>query len=632
MQAMQELMDSGKAPKLLILKARQLGALDPDTNVLTADLRWVRIEELCVGDEVVAFDEEKPSGYGNSRKMRNATVLKKWDVEKEAFEITLEDGRTIIATGDHPFLSKRFVSSTDTAWRRVRDDSPHQKFLAEIRVGDVIRSIVDVWLSPEQKTRKQLWDDAWFGGLLDGEGSLRTKTSGGMEICVSQVDGDVLDRAKAYLDSNYYRYRIEADTRKAGETSKFGDKIVYKLVINQTKEILRLLGETRPTRFMGRYPWIGKEFPNGDSWIKVTAIRSLGLRRMVDIQTSTQTFVAEGLCTHNCSTLVEAIMAWLTIFYTNSNCLVVSYDIPHTAYLFSLMQGFFDFLPWWMKPRTSARERKAGMQFNNPDPGMRSLDPGLNSFIMAEPANAVTGTGRGFRFNGFHGSEVGLWKERAQEIIEAQVKNALVDDITTMGILEGTPDGVGTYFNKFWNQMVELGDRAAWRPKYFPFFMEPTRVLAPPNGWRIAEYEERVRDVVKLEWVKCSSPQCGHINERIRLGVDIAGSVCVRCNAAMYAPMILGDNQLCWYEDARINASTKPETLKLFKQEMSVTANQAWQMSGSPIFSDAAIEWVDFNMRTPRIVGFFDRLDNFHGVNWEVGKCVLKVMSGRPSV
>src|ERR1019366_4845074 len=84
---LQKLRQAGKAQRLVILKARQVGiCLDPKTRVLTADLRWVNIESLRPGDEVVSVDEFPPGGRGPGRKMRRATVVESNEVFKPAFK------------------------------------------------------------------------------------------------------------------------------------------------------------------------------------------------------------------------------------------------------------------------------------------------------------------------------------------------------------------------------------------------------------------------------------------------------------------------------------------------------------------------------------------------------------------
>jgi len=327
-----------------------------------------------------------------------------------------------------------------------------------------------------------------------------------------------------------------------------------------------------------------------------------------------------------CSTLIEAIIAWVAMFYENSNCLVVSYDDPHTAYLFKIMQDFFDQMPWWMKPMVDTREYKKGLRFDNPDPDERSIiRPGMNSMISAQGAQSVTGVGVGVRFNAAHMSEVAKWGQSAKTIIEGDIKNALVEEWTTIAVIESTAMGCGNYYHNFWNKMISLGEAAAWYPKFYPWFMEPTRFLPPPNGWKPQEDEVLVREVGLGQWLKCSTVGCPQTIERFRSNIDNTGAKCRRCGSGIMSPLLLNDQQLYWREHSRINSDTDPDTLRLLYQELCTTAEESFQATGSPVFTDDVMNYVSKTAGKPKFVGFFDPQDNFHAVaNAETYDCIHK--------
>ena len=67
-------------------------------------------------------------------------------------------------------------------------------------------------------------------------------------------------------------------------------------------ELFALIGKTRPTRFIGKYWWENRELPgkrSGIAYAKVISIQPLGIRKMVDLQTTSKTFIAEGFVSHN---------------------------------------------------------------------------------------------------------------------------------------------------------------------------------------------------------------------------------------------------------------------------------------------------------------------------------------------
>jgi hypothetical protein len=184
------------------LKARQLGCcLDPETKVLTADLRWVRIASLQTGDEVIAVDEHPlVKGKGGARRMRTARIQGVIQVFHPAYRITFDDGRSIICTAQHPWLSKQ-KSAIGLRWRSLKPTKTH---VGKLRVGDQVRWITKPWGEPT-------FDDGWFGGILDGEGSLAGESRAGASVCAAQRPGAVWDRMVSYASERGYSSRVESD-------------------------------------------------------------------------------------------------------------------------------------------------------------------------------------------------------------------------------------------------------------------------------------------------------------------------------------------------------------------------------------------------------------------------------------
>ena len=186
----------------IILKARQLGfCLAPSTRVLTADLRWVPIGELQPGQEVVACDEHVPGGRWKARRMRTATVQAAANVYRKAFRITFDDGRELVCTAQHPWLSKKAGPQAD--WRSI--DGTGNNVVGRLKVGTKVRWVAKPWGDSD-------YEDGWFGGIIDGEGSMSKPSASGVEVNASQVMGPTLARMEMYLDKRGYNYRTEADT------------------------------------------------------------------------------------------------------------------------------------------------------------------------------------------------------------------------------------------------------------------------------------------------------------------------------------------------------------------------------------------------------------------------------------
>ncbi|MEH0843264.1 intein-containing Rv2578c family radical SAM protein [Micromonospora sp. CPCC 205711] len=73
-----------------------------ETPILMADGRTRPISELEPGDRI--YGTERQGAY---RRYVVTTVLDKWSTVKPAYRVTLADGTTLVASGDHRFLSER---------------------------------------------------------------------------------------------------------------------------------------------------------------------------------------------------------------------------------------------------------------------------------------------------------------------------------------------------------------------------------------------------------------------------------------------------------------------------------------------------------------------------------------------
>lgn len=321
-----------------------------------------------------------------------------------------------------------------------------------------------------------------------------------------------------------------------------------------------------------------------------------------------------------CSTLIEALMAWRAMFFRNVNGLIISHTPEHAAYLFGMMQHIYDRMPWWLKPMCSSREYKTGLIFENPKPDQRSRFPGLNSRIIADGANSITGVGQGITISFLHASEASDWPN-AESILEGDVGNALVESPDTIAVIESTAKGAGAFFHKLWLKNVELGERAEWLPLFLPWFFEKRRISIPPIGWKVEQPEDRMRERVEQEWVKCGSEQCGSYFERFLRRVDATGQACPSCGAGKLSTFTLAPEQLYWMEIKRVNAEKSEKSLKELRTEQCSTSEEAFQLGGYQVFPTTCIEFVNSTVREPVIRGFLDANLQLHGVDSRTGTC-----------
>jgi hypothetical protein len=447
----------------VILKARQLGfCLDPATRVLTADLRWIAISDLAEGDEVVAVDEYASGGKGQARRMRTATVQAAVKVERQAYRITFDDGRSVVCTGQHPWLSRK--AGTESTWRAIEE---RDGLIGRLKVGTLVRWVAKPWENPTV-------EDGWFGGMLDGEGAM-SKRNSSAGINVSQREGRVWDRLVSYCEKRGYSHCIESD--KAERLSKYGKVPVPKIAFGRMDEMFRVIGQTRPTRFIGNRFWEGRELPgkrdSGTGWARIEKIELLGVQPMVDLQTSTGTYIAEGFVSHN--TTVIAIM-WLdtALFSLDPiRCGIIAQDKETAESIFRDKVKFaYDHLPDWVREMLPLKRDT------------------MKELVFAKNGSSirVATSVRGGTIHRLHISEFGKIcakaPDKAKEIVTGSIPAV---PKSGMLIIESTAEGQEGEFYKITQRaqaLHEKGDvltQKDYRFHFFPWWEAPEYELDPES-------------------------------------------------------------------------------------------------------------------------------------------------------
>lgn len=244
-------------------KSAMYGCLEGSVRVLTADLRWVRQDSLEVGDELVGVTEEF-GDIRNRRRLKRSRVMEIGPVRLPSMRLTFDDSTSIVCSLDHRWL----IQGKRTDWQ------PSER----LAIGSRVRRVVRPWAMPDP------FDSGWIAGMLDGEGSLGFS---GFRATISQNPGVTLDRVKSILT----RWGVQfALSEKKGQ-------INLDLRSTCSAEALKLLGMAPSVRHQHRWDGIG--LPKSNAWATVTAIDLIGDVDLVGMTTSTKTFIAEGLVSHN---------------------------------------------------------------------------------------------------------------------------------------------------------------------------------------------------------------------------------------------------------------------------------------------------------------------------------------------
>ena len=454
--------------RAIISKGRQQGCCyTPDMRVFTADYRWVPIADIKPGQRVMAFDEEPVGktkiGRKSSRKMRTATVEAVVKLRKPVFHITLDTGHEVKVTGEHRHLCRQRGGCLQQ-WRKVSDT----------KVGDYIRLITrKPWQS------KDPYEDGWYGGMLDGEGSIRT--TGAKRLTCYQRPGEVLERMRAWLEANNIPYSTVNDSRKIDGVR---NKEVHRFDVHRMPYIAEVISKTRPSRFTIEGLFDGQELPgksvvdHGDlpAWGRVVSIEPLGEQEVVDLQTSEKTFVCEGLASHN-STYVAARFYHKTVTRSALFTFIFAHDAEASSSLYDMVKTYYE--------ESSDPSFRPHLGTSN---ARELLFPNLRSGYKVGTAG-TRGMGRSKTFQQIHWSEVAYSPNCDDHA--AGILQTVADADDTEIILESTANGQGNYFHRACLQAMSEESSGDFELIFIPWYWQDEYKRELPDKF---ELEQPVAD------------------------------------------------------------------------------------------------------------------------------------------
>ena len=259
----------------------------PETKILKADLTWVRADSLIEGDELIAFDENGPH-----RKYRTAKVESCPIIQKPRFKVITTFGE-IIVSEKHPFLVK--IGSKPHSWRTVE----------QLRKGMKIAATGKIWETDNSH------DGGYLAGQYDGEGNLnigqnhRENRSSGFRMTWTQTVGQLISPVVQMLVERGFDISTHTTKKKS---KKHKDRIdVYPC--GGMWENLRLLGTIRPMRLLANHKLkeVWEDCRLTSKYARVISVEAIGEGPVVALDTTTKTFIGEGLLQHNTTNYPELL-------------------------------------------------------------------------------------------------------------------------------------------------------------------------------------------------------------------------------------------------------------------------------------------------------------------------------------
>jgi hypothetical protein len=254
-----------------------------DTKVLTADLRWVRADSLRVGDDLIAFDEH---GTAEDRRMwRRAKVLRNDPLMKPCYKLTLEDGRELICSDEHKWLT---YGEHSTRWKMAKEMvTPHHRADRPTRIV----KLCDTW------DEDRSWGAGYLAAAFDGEGHLSQKLREGdlayLRAGFAQRDNPMSGMVAQLMQDRGFEFG-----RDAVQAGMNGDVTKYSIRGGRV-ETMRFLGSVRPRRLLEKFAPESLGLLQREDAVAVVKAEFIGDYPVIGLKTSTGTFIAEGLASHN---------------------------------------------------------------------------------------------------------------------------------------------------------------------------------------------------------------------------------------------------------------------------------------------------------------------------------------------
>lgn len=225
------------------------------------------------------------------------------------------------------------------------------------------------------------------------------------------------------------------------------------------------------------------------------------------------------------STATEGVLFWWNFLHPGSNNLVIAHENVPSAELFEMTKHYYDTWPYKNIFPTRYHTRQQ-LRWEETRSQMR----------VASAKN--TGVGRASTLHGLHASEVAFWPQPRE--LFTGLNQTIPNKHGTIIVLESTANGVGNWFHEAWIA-AETGE-SDYTPLFFPWWRHPEYMMA---------HTLKLNDLDNYE------------------------KTLLRFGATM--------EHIAWRRWAIINKADGD--IDMFMQEYPATPEEAFVMSGRPIFS-----------------------------------------------
>lgn len=286
-------------------ESMQTYACNPgEASVLMRDLTLRRIDEVCVGDEVVgwAFDDlPKGDDRGHTRKyLKTAEVLHVQASVKPVVKVTLDSGEVIRCTADHRWYKRQRPRG------KVGDQNSDMEY-SPAKVGSYLCRVCPTTLPTLTVEQERI--AGWVAGFFDGEGSVSLghrresdRPSVGVAFYqTSERNLPLCTKLEESLGALGFSYRVyEKQPRPGWQKSR-----AYKLAGSKLLTLQRFLHVVQPVKWRQRIidNALTGNFIQGRE--RVVSIESDGEDTVYSLTTTTGNYVVWGFASSNCAAQLQ---------------------------------------------------------------------------------------------------------------------------------------------------------------------------------------------------------------------------------------------------------------------------------------------------------------------------------------
>lgn len=161
---------------------------------------------------------------------------------------------------------------------------------------------------------------------------------------------------------------------------------------------------------------------------------------------------------------------------------ILTHDGESTNALFEMTERYYENLPVFVKPTTSAANAKE-LHFGELDSGYK----------IGTAGNKAVGRGQTLQY--FHGSEVAFWMNASEHT--KGIMQAVPDAPGTEVIWESTANGVGNFFHEQW-KLAEKG-LSEFQAIFVPWFWQSEYRKELPDDFKLTAEEEKLKKQYELD-------------------------------------------------------------------------------------------------------------------------------------